>query len=80
MGRNVTLTLDPAVIEAAKAMADARGMSVSTWLAAKVREEVRAHNQRNYVDWLRTVDAAESRAFDKMAADTAAESWAGSEW
>lgn len=82
MGRNVTLTLDPDVLAGARALAEAEGVPLSTWLAAKVRQEVRAHNARTYAAWW-TQDAElddEVAAFDRAATDTAAASWAGSEW
>jgi hypothetical protein len=82
MGRNVTLTLDPDVLAGARALAEAEGVSLSTWLAAKVRQEVRTHNARAYAAWWRQNAAHdhEAAAFDQAAADTAAKSWAGSEW
>ena len=82
MGRNVTLTLDPDVLAGARAIAEAEGVSLSTWLAAKVRNEVRIHNARAYAAWWREHIAhdEEAAAFDRAAADTAAQSWAGSEW
>jgi hypothetical protein len=81
MGRNVTLTLAPDVIAGARALAEAEGLPLSAWLAAKVRQEVRAHNTRAYAAWQAAHgDSAESAAFDQASSDTAAASWAGSEW
>jgi hypothetical protein len=82
MGRNVTLTLDPDVLAAARTLAEADGVSLSSWLAGKVRQEVREHNVRAYTAWWREHAAQdpESVVFDRAAAETAAASWAGSEW
>jgi hypothetical protein len=82
MGRNVTLTLDPDVLAGARALAEAEGVPLSTWLAAKVRREVRAHNAHAYAAWWKqhTESDEEAVAFDRAAAETAAASWAGSEW
>jgi hypothetical protein len=79
MSKNVTLTLDPDVIAGAKALADAEGVSVSAWLAGKVRREVRARNLDAYRAW-QAEHREELAAFDQAAAETAAASWAGSEW
>lgn len=82
MGRNVTLTLDPDVLASARALADAEGVSLSTWVAAKVRQEVRAHNVQAYAAWSRehAAQSQEVAAYRRAAADTAASNWAGSEW
>jgi hypothetical protein len=82
MGRNVTLTLDPDILAGARALAAAEGVPLSTWLAAKVRQEVRASNARAYAAWCqeRAASTPETMAFDEAATATAAASWAGSEW
>ena len=81
MAHNVTLTLAPDVLAGARSLAAAEGVPLSTWLAGKVRREVRAHNVRAYAAWRAAeVDSEESVAFDRAAADTVAESWADSEW
>jgi hypothetical protein len=82
MGRNVTLTLDPDILAGARALAAAEGVPLSTWLAAKVRQEVRSSNARAYAAWCQEQAAStpEATAFDEAATVTAAASWAGSEW
>jgi hypothetical protein len=81
MGRNVTLTFDPDTLAGARALAQAEGMPLSTWLAAKVRREVRAHHARAYTHWWKqNQNNAEADAFDHAATNAATTSWAGSEW
>jgi hypothetical protein len=82
MGRNVTLSLDPEVLAGARALAEAEGVPLSTWLAARVRREVREHNIKAYTAWCANNMHAgpEVAAFDQAASTTVAASWAGSEW
>ncbi|MBN1172350.1 MAG: hypothetical protein JXA67_09265 [Micromonosporaceae bacterium] len=78
----MTLTLDPDVLAGAKALAEAEGVPLSTWLAAKVRQEVRAHNARAYATWWgqNSNSHPETVAFDQAVAGTTSSSWTGSEW
>lgn len=76
---NVTISLDPTVIEMAKEQARAAGMSMSAWVARTIRAATIAEAARRYDQFEREADNAEEMtAWD--AAHRPGGRLAGAEW
>lgn len=59
---NVTVSLDPSVIEMAKEQARAAGMSMSAWVARTIRAATLAEAARRYEQFERERESAEEMA------------------
>jgi hypothetical protein len=78
---NLTVSLDPAVIDMAKAQAAQRGMAASAWVAKLIRDASLVEASRRYDEYNRaSSDAAAMRAWDSAAAGEQDERLAGAEW
>lgn len=78
---NVTIALPDDVLAGAKELARERGLSVSAYLADRLRRDLRDRNLRAYQAWAATnVDQADLAAFDAASAAAVAESWSDSKW
>jgi hypothetical protein len=78
---NLTVSLDPAVIDMAKAQAAQRGMAASAWVAKLIRDASLVEASRRYDEYDRSAaDADAMSAWD--AADAAEQDarLAGAEW
>lgn len=79
---NVTLSLDPAVIEMAKAQARAAGLSMSAWVAAQVRAATIREAARRCDEYDREhpEEMSAMAAWDEANAAEQAARWSGAEW
>jgi hypothetical protein len=75
------VSLDPIVIDMAKAQAAQHGMAASAWVAKLIREATLAEASRRYDEYNRTaVDTAGMAAWDAGNATDQDERLAGAEW
>jgi hypothetical protein len=78
---NLTVSLDPAVIDMAKAQAAQRGMAASTWVAKLIRDATLAEASRRYDEYNRSSsDDAAMAAWDDANTAEQDERLAGAEW
>jgi hypothetical protein len=78
---NLTVSLDPAVIEMARSQAAARGLAASTWVAKLIRDASVAEASRRYDEYNRLgSDAAEMAAWDAANTADQDERLTGAEW
>lgn len=78
---NMTVALDPAVIEMAKAQAAQRGMAASAWVAKLIRDATVAEASRRYEEYNRSAGDADAMAvWDAANAIEQRERLAGAEW
>jgi ribonuclease HII len=78
---NMTISLDRAVIEMAKAQASRRGVSASAWVAKLIRDAAIAEASRRYDEYNSAADdRAHMAAWTTTSASEADRRWSGSEW
>jgi post-segregation antitoxin (ccd killing protein) len=79
---NVTVSLDPAVIEMARDQAKAAGISMSAWVARTIRAATIAEAARRYEQFNRRADADVDamRAWDESQRAEQGDRLAGTEW
>lgn len=78
---NLTVSLDSAVIEMAKAQAARRGMAASAWVAKLIRDASLAEASRRYDEYERTAtDADAMAAWDAASTVERDGRLAGAEW
>jgi hypothetical protein len=78
---NMTVSLDPAVIDMAKSQAAQRGMAASAWVAKLIRDAAVAESARRYAEFDRaSEDAAVMAAWDHASDANASRRLAGAEW
>jgi hypothetical protein len=78
---NLTVSLDPAVIEMAKAQAAQRGMAASAWVAKLIRDASLVEASRRYDEYDRSAgDADAMTAWDAVDAVEQDQRLAGAEW
>jgi hypothetical protein len=78
---NMTVSLDPAVIDMAKTQAARHGMAASAWVAKLIRDAAVAEAARRYDEFNRSAADADAMAtWDRAARDEQARGLAGAEW
>jgi ribonuclease HII len=78
---NLTVSLDPAVIDMAKAQAAQRGMAASAWVAKLIRDAAVVEASRRYDEYNRTANDAEAMAaWDTANTADQDDRMAGAEW
>lgn len=78
---NLTVSLDPAVIEMARSQAAEHGLAASAWVAKLIRDASLAEASRRYDEYNRAgSDAAEMATWDAANIADQDERLAGAEW
>ncbi len=78
---NLTVSLDPAIIDMAKAQAAQRGMAASAWVAKLIRDASLVEASRRYDEYNRAaVDAAAMDTWDAANASEQDARLTGTEW
>jgi len=78
---NLTVSLDPAVIDMAKAQAAQRGMAASAWVAKLIRDASLIEASRRYDEYDRiAADTDAMKAWDAADAADQDARLAGAEW
>jgi hypothetical protein len=78
---NMTVSLDPAVIDMAKTQAARHGMAASAWVAKLIRDATVAEASSRYDEYNRTAGDADVMAvWDAANATEQDERLAGAEW
>lgn len=78
---NVTITLADDVLDDARALAKEQGLSMSAWIAAKVKRDMRDRHLAAYKAWRPgPEESAELEAFDRASEASTAASWSESAW
>jgi ribonuclease HII len=78
---NLTVSLDPAVIDMAKAQASQHGMAASAWVAKLIRDAALVEASRRYDAYNQgSSDGADMAAWDAANAAEQDERMAGAEW
>jgi hypothetical protein len=78
---NMTVSLDPAVIDMAKTQAAQHGMAASAWVAKLIQNAAVAEASRRYDEFNRlAADAKAMETWDQAARDEQTRGLAGAEW
>jgi hypothetical protein len=78
---NITVSLDPAIIDMAKSQAAEHGMAASAWVAKLIRDAAVTEASRRYDAYNRRADDADAMtAWDAANDAEQAERLAGAEW